>query len=149
MIDSAEALPWKLRKRVLPQHTDHAGVMWHGAYINWLEEARIDALDQVGLPYSELSADGYEMPVVSIEIKYLRSLKHGEEVVLESICMPPQGVRWQWRTTFLRNGRELVAEARVQLVLIMNSIEGHRLLRKVPPRLEKALFELQLGQDND
>ena len=22
---------WHLERRVLPQHTDHAGVMWHGA----------------------------------------------------------------------------------------------------------------------
>ena len=26
-----------LTKRVLPQHTDYAGVMWHGAYVQWLE----------------------------------------------------------------------------------------------------------------
>ena len=29
---SVTTRPWRLRKRVLPQHTDHAGVMWHGAY---------------------------------------------------------------------------------------------------------------------
>ena len=28
-------IPWKLSKLVLPQHTDHAGVMWHGTYVNW------------------------------------------------------------------------------------------------------------------
>ena len=29
---------YTLTKRVLPQHTDYAGVMWHGAYVQWLEE---------------------------------------------------------------------------------------------------------------
>ena len=28
---------WKIEKIVLPQHADHAGVMWHGKYFNWLE----------------------------------------------------------------------------------------------------------------
>ena len=37
---------WILTKTVLPQHTDHAGVMWHGSYLNFLEEGRIDALDK-------------------------------------------------------------------------------------------------------
>ena len=40
-----DAIPWRLCKRVLPQHTDHAGVMWHGAYVAWLEEARVEALN--------------------------------------------------------------------------------------------------------
>ena len=25
---------WKIEKIVLPQHADHAGVMWHGTYFN-------------------------------------------------------------------------------------------------------------------
>ena len=38
----AAGYPWVLQRRVLPQHTDHAGVMWHGAYLAWLEEARVE-----------------------------------------------------------------------------------------------------------
>ena len=34
---------WKIEKIVLPQDADHAGVMWHGKYFNWLEESRINA----------------------------------------------------------------------------------------------------------
>ena len=33
---------WKIEKLVLPQHSDHAGVMWHGTYFDWLEEGRTD-----------------------------------------------------------------------------------------------------------
>ena len=51
--------PWVLQRRVLPQHTDHAGVMLHGAYLAWLEEARVEALAQAGLAYSDLSARGF------------------------------------------------------------------------------------------
>ena len=48
--------PWRLIKRVLPQHTDHAGVMWHGAYVGWLEEARVEALAAAGLGYAAIVA---------------------------------------------------------------------------------------------
>ena len=44
---------WKIEKIVLPQHADHAGVMWHGTYFNWLEESRINALLEVGISYFE------------------------------------------------------------------------------------------------
>ena len=46
---------WKIEKIVLPQHSDHAGVMWHGTYFNWLEESRINALLEVGISYFELT----------------------------------------------------------------------------------------------
>ena len=30
---------WKIEKIVLTQHTDHAGVMWHGKYFIGLKKA--------------------------------------------------------------------------------------------------------------
>ena len=100
--------PWLLRKRVLPQHTDHAGVMWHGAYVAWLEEARVEALSAAGLSYSVMSGEGVEMPVVSLRIDYRQALKHGDEVVLESYCEARRGVRWPWTTRFLLGHAGLV-----------------------------------------
>ena len=46
---------WKINKTVLPQDSDHAGVMWHGNYFKWLEEARIDALSKAGINYFDLT----------------------------------------------------------------------------------------------
>ena len=87
---------WTLQKRVLPQHTDHAGVMWHGAYIAWLEEARVEALVAAGLSYAAMTNLGFDMPVVSLQIHYLQALRHGDLVCLESVCKEPKGVRWPW-----------------------------------------------------
>ena len=146
MRDCIDSKAWKLLKRVLPQHTDHAGVMWHGAYLNWLEEARIEALSQVGLTYKDLSAQGFEMPVVSLEINYTRSLFHGELVLLESRSLPRKLARWPRRTKFFREG-ELVAEARVDLVLVEKVAKEHCLIRNVPKHISSPLLKLQLGPD--
>ena len=81
---SSESNQWKFIKTVLPQHTDHAGVMWHGSYLNFLEEGRIDALDKVGLSYSKLSKKGFEIPVIAIQINYKISFIHGEKVLMKS-----------------------------------------------------------------
>ena len=43
---------WEIEKLVLPQHSDHAGVMWHGTYFDWLEEGRINALSKAGINLS-------------------------------------------------------------------------------------------------
>ena len=145
MIESSDKKAWRLLKRVLPQHTDHAGVMWHGAYLSWLEEARVEALSQVGLPYKDLSEQGYEMPVVSLNINYMSSLLHGELILLESRSLPRELARWPWLTKFFRDG-ELVAEARVDLVLVKKFSTGHRLIRNVPNQISSHLLKLQLGK---
>ena len=145
MIDSSDWRPWRLYKRVLPQHTDHAGVMWHGAYLNWLEEARVEALSQVGWSYKELSEQGYEMPVVSLKINYISALLHGEEVLLESCSLPRELARWPWLTKFFRDG-VLVANAKVDLVLVEKFATGNRLIRNVPNQISSHLLKLQLGQ---
>ena len=95
--------PWRLKKKVLPQNTDHAGVMWHGAYVNWLEELRVKALMEVGVPYEKLSMQGFEMPVVELRIKYISALHHGDEVVVESLVLERKGLRLPWKTRFLKN----------------------------------------------
>jgi acyl-CoA thioester hydrolase len=138
---------WVLRRRVLPQHTDHAGVMWHGAYLGWLEEARIEALAQAGLDYSDLSARGLELPVVALAIDYRQALRHGDRVCLESQVLPRQGVKLPWRTRFVTAGGVLAAEARVELVLVeLSAGPGQRrLLRRLPDDLAGAIDVLARG----
>ena len=139
---------WLLQRRVLPQHTDHAGVMWHGAYLAWLEEARVEALAAVGLAYSDLSARGLELPVVSLKIDYRQSLLHGEAVQLWSKALPRRGVKLPWRSQFVKADGVLAAEASVELVLIRRPLgEGQvpQLLRRPPADLEAALAALARG----
>jgi len=141
--------PWRLRRRVLPQHTDHAGVMWHGAYLAWLEEARVEALASAGLAYSALSARGLELPVVSLAIDYRQALLHGDQVELQSDVLPRQGVKLPWRSRFLGPDGLLAAEARVELVLVdLSGGPGQRrLLRRLPTDLAEAVETLVRGPD--
>ena len=142
--ESVTPNPWRLSKRVLPQHTDHAGVVWHGTYVAWLEEARVEALAMAGASYGEIAARGLEMPVVSLQIEYRRSLHHGDIVHLDSVCGPQRGVRWPWTTRVFRK-QEMVAEAVVELVML--AAEG-RILRRAPEELVPVMQCLTLGPQN-
>jgi len=146
-IESVTTPPWCWRKRVLPQHTDHGGVMWHGAYVAWLEEARVEALAAVGLPYGQVSEEGLEMPVVSLRIDYRQALRHGDRVVLESWALPRQGVRWPWRSQWRRADGLVAAEASVELVIVRFQGDRRTLLRQPPSPLKEALEQLQRGPD--
>lgn len=138
---------WLLERRVLPQHTDHAGVMWHGAYLAWLEEARVEALAAAGLAYSDLSARGLELPVVHLAIDYKQALLHGDVVQIWSEVLPRRGLKLPWRSRFVVPSGVVAAEARVELVLVDVSGEPgcRRLLRQLPADLAAAVTALARG----
>ena len=136
---------WKLTKTVLPQHTDHASVMWHGSYLNFLEEGRIDALNKVGMSYSELSKKGFEIPVISMQIKYKISFIHGEKVLLTSQFKLENKIRLKCKTFFLKLNGEIGAEAMIGLVIVRKTNESMKLVRELPVEIQNVLLLLEQG----
>ena len=136
---------WKLTKTVLPQHTDHAGVMWHGSYFNFLEEARIDALDKIGFTYANLSKKGFEIPVISIQIKYKISFIHGEKIVLKSQFKLENKLRLTCKTLFLKSNGDIGAEASIGLVVVNKINNSIKLVRELPVQIKNILLLLEQG----
>ena len=134
---------WMIRKETMPQHTDHAGVLWHGYYLNWLEEARIDALSKVGIKYIDLIKDGYEMPVVSIEIKYKSPILHGEEILIESEFVINESPRIKINSNFIGINNIITTSSSIDLVLINK--ENFSIVRKKPKFFLEALNKLKNG----
>ena len=134
---------WIIRKEVMPQHTDHAGVLWHGYYLNWLEEARIDALSKVGIKYIDLIKDGYEMPVVSIEIKYKSPILHGEEILIESEFVINESPRIKINSNFIGRNNIIKTSSSIDLVLINK--ENFSIFKKKPKFFLEALNKLKNG----
>ena len=139
---------WKLTKTVLPQHTDHAGVMWHGSYFHFLEESRINALNEVGITYSSLSKKGYEIPVISARIKYKISFTHGEKLLLISQFNLVNKIRLNCKTIFLKSNGNTGAEALIELVIVRKKNDTIKLIRELPSEIEKILLLLEEGQAN-
>jgi len=131
---------WELKKKVLPQHTDHAGVMWHGTYLNWLEESRIDSMGKAGIQYFELINLGFEMPVYKIEIKYLIPIMIGEEIIVKSSFITNKGPRIKVNSTFTNLRNKIHAEANIDIVLINK--ETFKVVRKRPSFIENYLCNL-------
>jgi len=136
---------WELVKTVLPQHTDHAGVMWHGSYLDLLEEGRIDALYKVGLSYSELSKKGFEIPVISAQLKYKISFIHGEKVLLSSRFKLENKIRLNCKTYFLKPNGDIGAEAIIGLVVVRKMNDSIKIVREVPEQIKNKLILLEDG----
>jgi acyl-CoA thioester hydrolase len=52
--------------------TDMMGVVYHGSYLPWFEIGRTTLLKENGLPYRQLEADGFFLPVLEVGVKYHR-----------------------------------------------------------------------------
>ena len=131
---------WKIERIVLPQHADHAGVMWHGTYFNWLEESRINALLEVGVSYFELTNKGLDLPLINTSINYKLPLYLGEKIIIESefnICKSP---KINVISKFLNKKHKILTIAEVNLVLI-NKL-NFSIIRKRPDFLSEAFTKL-------
>lgn len=52
--------------------TDMMGVVYHGSYLPWFEIGRTTLLKEMGLPYRDLEAQGFFLPVLELSVKYHR-----------------------------------------------------------------------------
>ena len=131
---------WKIKKIVLPQHADHAGVMWHGTYFNWLEESRINALLEVGISYFELTKKDLDLPLINTSIKYKSPLFLGEKITIESEFNIKKGPRINVNSKFLNKKKEILTIAEVNLVLI-NKL-NFSIIKKRPEFLSEPFIKL-------
>lgn len=68
--------------RVRYAETDQMGIVYHANYFAWFELARIDMLDRLGYPYKQMEAEGYLLPVLEIQAKYLRPARFDDIVTV-------------------------------------------------------------------
>ena len=61
--------------------TDQMGIIHHSNYIKWMEEARMDLMDQIGLSYKEMEAMEISSPVLSVSVQY-HSMVHFDDVIV-------------------------------------------------------------------
>jgi acyl-CoA thioester hydrolase len=62
--------------------TDMMGIVYHGSYLPWFEIGRTTMLKEQGLPYRQLEADGYRLPVLEIYSKFHRPALYDDVITV-------------------------------------------------------------------
>ena len=62
--------------------TDMMGIVYHGSYLPWFEIGRTTLLREQGLPYRELEAEGFRLPVLEVTARYLRPALYDDTVTI-------------------------------------------------------------------
>jgi acyl-CoA thioester hydrolase len=88
--------------------TDMMGVVYHGSYLPWFEVGRTTLLREQGLPYRELEAGGFRLPVLEVAVRYLKPARYDDAVTIVTTLRERPLLRIRLEYEVLR-GSELLA----------------------------------------
>ncbi|MDJ0632213.1 MAG: thioesterase family protein [Xenococcaceae cyanobacterium MO_188.B29] len=124
-----------------PHHTDYGGIVWHGTYITWMEEARVECLRSIGIDFANLVVLGCDLPVVELSIRYHRSISLGTSAIVKTRLSDTQGAKMLWDYKILTvDTQTLCLTGRVTLVGVDR--EKGKIMRQLPPSFKDALVKL-------
>lgn len=83
------------KRKAYYYETDQMGIVHHSNYIRWFEEARIDMLEKIGLPYAKMEEDGIVIPVLAVNCEYRKMVKFDEEVEIRVKLESFSGVKFR------------------------------------------------------
>lgn len=87
------------------------GITHHSNYIRWMEEARVDFLEQLGWGYARMEANGIQSPVVSVHCDYRKPTTFGDVVTITASVAHFTGVQLEVRYVMTDRKGETVCEA--------------------------------------
>jgi acyl-CoA thioester hydrolase len=84
--------------RVRYGETDKMGYVYYGNYSLYFEVARTEMIRNLGFPYSRLEEEGVMMPVLSMNIKYIRPAFYDDELSIRVMIkqMPETRVLFEY-----------------------------------------------------
>lgn len=123
-----------------PHHTDYGGRVWHGTYLTWMEEARVEYLRSIGIEFADLVALGCDLPVVELSIRYHLPISLGVSAIVKTRLIETEGVRINWDYEIRSyDGQELFVTAKVILVGVDR--DKGKIMRQLPPVVQDALIK--------
>ncbi len=67
------------------EECDQIGIMWHGRYASYFEDAREALGDKYGIGYAEFTAARVVLPIVAMHVDYRIPLEYRQEYVVSAI----------------------------------------------------------------
>ncbi len=94
-----------VRERVRYAETDQMGVAYHSHFLIWFETGRSAYMRSAGLPYRELEAAGYFMPVTTFAGELRESLEYDDEFEIHTWVVRARSRQVVFRYEIRRDGR--------------------------------------------
>jgi acyl-CoA thioester hydrolase len=123
--------------RIRYSETDQMSFAYHGNYVQYLEMGRIELLREIGIPYKEVEASGIILPVIDLNIKYLKSANYDDLITLETTLVKLPTVKIEFTYKLFNEKKELITTASTTLAFLKT--ESKRPTRVPKDFLDKIL----------
>ena len=72
---------------------DSLGIVWHGHYLRYFEDGREAFGKRYGLSYLDYFAEGYLVPIVSVQCDYKQVVRYGDRILVETTYTPCESAK--------------------------------------------------------
>lgn len=98
--------------------TDQMGVVHHGNYADYLEIARLDWLDVLGVSYKSMEKEGIMLPVYELHFKFIKSALFDDELKIVTKLVKTPSVKIEFYYEIYNQESELLTTANTVLVFM-------------------------------
>lgn len=133
------------RHKVQYYETDKMQIVHHSNFIRWMEEARVEFLEQIGAPFDKLEEMGLLCPVAEVSCRYIGMVRFGETITINAVLEEFAGVKMLVRYTMTHENGEVCCEASSRHCFI----HGGRVInlrKKFPEVYEKFVPHIEGGK---
>ena len=97
--------------------TDAMQRVHHSNHLIWFEECRIELLNHMGIPYEQLEASGFYIPVISANIEYLKPASFNESLTISIALQDKPKVRFKFDYT-IQHKKDIIARGQTEHTFI-------------------------------
>lgn len=108
----------KTQVRVRYAETDQMGVVYYGNYPQYFEVGRVEALRNVGMSYREMEANGIMLPVLNLQVKYIRPARYDDLLTITTRVPELPGTRIRFEHEVHNEEGTLLTLGQVELVFL-------------------------------
>lgn len=112
---------------------DSMGVVWHGSYMLYLEDAREAFGERYNLGYLRFFDEGYYAPLVDVQLKYKQPIIYGMHPEIEIVYHPTEAAKIVFDYTITNDGAVMATAHTVQVFMD----KQYKLVLGNPPFFEK------------
>ena len=124
-------------RQVRFEETDPLGIVWHGRYASYYEDARSAAGEKYGIGYLDLHRNGIVAPIRIMHSDYHRPLRYHENFTIEGIFHWTEAARID--IEYIIRDKEGLLATTGYTVQIMLDMDGNLLL--IPPPFYREFCE--------
>lgn len=125
--------------------TDAYGVVWHGAYLRWMEKGRCDFCEDMGFNLTELVKQDIALPVANMNVKFKASARLNDILIVETWISKLTPICVTFSQT-IKNKETGVIYIIAEFDIVAVNNEG-KLYRRMPEVLKNALSEAMECKD--